>query len=118
MTTDIKKEDDENSTSCENVNNAACQEPMDAKEYFEEEENPCKTEEDISDDEEDRDDDTVTVTEEVISDTEEEQIPHNCYLCPISSCTFSLAQDDLILRIRHLETCHPSMDTKLSFMKL
>ena len=116
VTTDIKKEDDENSTRCENVNNAGGLEPMDAKEYFEEEENPCKTEEDISDDEEDRDDDTVI--EDTISDTEEEQIPHDCYLCPISSCTFSMAQDDLILRIRHLETFYPSMDTKLSFMKL
>ena len=89
---------------------------MDAKEYFEEEENQCKTEEEISDDEEDRDDDTVI--EDNISDTDEEEIPHNCYLCPISSCTFSMAQDDLFLRIQHLETFHPNVDTKLSFMKL
>ena len=113
---DIKKPNWESITMKED----RCQESVNAgfKEYFEKEDNPWKTEEeeDISDDEECRDADTVK--EDTISDTDEEEIPPNCYLCPISSCTFSMAQDDLILRIRHLETCHPSMDTKLSFMKL
>ena len=42
----------------------------------------------------------------------------NCFLCPISSCTFSLSHDDEKLRILHLDTSHPDIDRNICFLKL
>ena len=48
----------------------------------------------------------------------DEEMSANCYLCPISSCTFSLSQDDEELRIQHFDENHPNIDSKICFLKL
>ena len=106
-------------------------------EYFEEEEQIKTEKDDISDEEEERYDDDE---EDIISDDEENQLiapavvesdqsqkcasskfdekSANCYLCPISSCTFSLSQDDENLRIQHFNENHPDIDSQICFLKL
>ena len=74
--------------------------------------------EDISDNEDD-----------LISDDEEDNqknsvkdkyVKDYCYLCPISSCTYSLSNNDKQLERKHFETSHSTMDNidNVHFLKL
>ena len=78
----------------------------------------------ISDDEENE---STTSISSSLGDDEQIQICVNnkfveksadCFLCPISSCTFSLSHDDERLRILHLEASHPDIDSNICFLKL
>ena len=83
-----------------------------------EDDGPKSYDEDISDNGDD-----------LISDDEEENqnnsvkdkyVKDDCYLCPISSCTYSLRDYDKQLERKHFETSHQTMDNidNVHFLKL